>query len=54
MNRTSRCSRVPANLSQSVQRQLNMYALAAGAAGVGALALTQSAEAKIVYTGIVM
>jgi hypothetical protein len=27
-----------------------MYALAAGAAGVGVLALTQPAEAKIVYT----
>jgi hypothetical protein len=30
--------------------QLNMYALAASAAGVGVLALSQPAEAKIVYT----
>ena len=37
-------------LSDSVQQRLNMYALAAGAAGVGALASPQSAEAKIVYT----
>jgi hypothetical protein len=39
-----------ANLSDSVQQQLNKYALAAGAAGVGVLAFGQSAEAKIVYT----
>lgn len=42
--------RKTANLSDSVQRQLNKYALAAGAAGVGVLALGQMAEAKIVYT----
>jgi hypothetical protein len=42
--------RIPANLSESVLRRLNMYARAAGAAGVGILALAQSAEAKIVYT----
>jgi len=35
-------------LSNSLQRRLNMYALAAS--GVGALALTPPAEAKIVYT----
>src|SRR5580692_10290041 len=39
-----------ANLRDCVQRQLNSYALAAGAAGVGMLALAQPAEAKIVYT----
>lgn len=38
------------NLPDSLHRQLNMYARAAGAAGVGALALAQGAEAKIVYT----
>jgi hypothetical protein len=38
------------NLSESVHHQLNMYALGAGAAGVGALALAQPVEAKIVYT----
>jgi len=42
--------RKTANLSDSVQQQLNKYALAAGAAGVGVLVLGQTAEAKIVYT----
>src|SRR5580693_8618279 len=42
--------RKTANLSESVHHQLNMYTLAAGAAGVGALALAQTAEARIVYT----
>jgi hypothetical protein len=37
-------------LSESVHKRLNAYALAASAAGVGMLALVQSAEAKIVYT----
>jgi hypothetical protein len=37
-------------LPRSLHQQLNMYALAAGAAGVGLLASAQSAEAKIVYT----
>jgi hypothetical protein len=45
-----RTSRAPSNLSESVHHQLKTYALAAGAAGVGALALSQAAEAKIVYT----
>jgi hypothetical protein len=45
-----RTSRKPSTLSESVQRHLNAYALAASAAGVGMLALTQSAEARIVYT----
>jgi hypothetical protein len=38
------------SLSDSTTRQLNTYALAASAAGVGVLALTQPAEAKVVYT----
>ena len=42
--------RKTANLSESIHKRLNMYALAAGAAGVGALALAQPAEARIVYT----
>jgi hypothetical protein len=42
--------RKTANLSQSIHQQLNTYALAASAAGVGLLALAQPAEAKIVYT----
>jgi hypothetical protein len=49
MKRSSR-PRKTANLSESVHQQLNMYAIAAGAAGVGVLALAQPAEAKIVYT----
>jgi hypothetical protein len=43
-------SRTTADLSESITRQLNMYVLAASAAGVGMLALVQPAEAKIVYT----
>jgi hypothetical protein len=42
--------RKPANLSDSVQHKLNMYALSATAAGVSWLALAQPSEAKIVYT----
>ncbi len=42
-----RTSRKPSELSQSLQRNLKAYALAASAAGVGMLALP--AEAKIVY-----
>ena len=42
--------RKTSNLSQSIHQQLNMYAIAAGAAGVGLLALAQPAQAKIVYT----
>jgi len=45
-----RTSRKPSRLSESVQRHLNAYALAASAAGVGMLALAQPAEAKVVYT----
>jgi hypothetical protein len=41
--------RTAAELSKSLHQQLNMYALAASAAGVGLLA-TQPAEAKVVYT----
>lgn len=43
-------SRKAARLSQSIHKQLNMYAFAAGAAGVGMLALAVPAEGKIVYT----
>jgi len=39
-----------ANFSQSVHHRLNMYALAASAAGVSLLALAQPAEAKVIYT----
>jgi hypothetical protein len=37
------------NLSEPVHQQLNMYALAAGAAGVSLLALAQPCEARIIY-----
>jgi hypothetical protein len=43
--RKTRC-----RLSNSVQRRLNMYVLAAGAAGIGTLILPHPAEARIVYT----
>src|ERR1700674_5448038 len=49
MQRSSR-SRTTVGLSKSLQEQLNTYALAASVTGVGMLALTQPAEAKIVYT----
>jgi hypothetical protein len=42
--------RKPVVLSESTQRRLGMYALAASAAGVTILALEPPAEAKIVYT----
>jgi hypothetical protein len=37
-------------LSDSVNQRLNMYAVAASAAGVGIMALAQPAQARIVYT----
>jgi hypothetical protein len=49
MKRSSR-PRATAELPKTLHEQLNMYAVAAGAAGVGLLALAQPAEAKIVYT----
>jgi len=42
--------RKTSKLSDSLHHRLNTYALAAGAAGVGMLALVQPAEGKIVYT----
>jgi hypothetical protein len=42
----------PSKLSDSIHQQLNMYALAASAAGVSVLTLAQQAEAKIIYTRI--
>jgi hypothetical protein len=49
MKRTSG-ARKTANLSESIHRQLSMYVLAAGSAGVGVLTLGQLSEAKIIYT----
>jgi hypothetical protein len=45
-----RTSRKPSRLSESLQRILNSYALAASAAGVGILALVQPSNAKVIYT----
>jgi hypothetical protein len=42
--------REASNLPSSLHQQLNMYAIAATAAGVGMLALSPPAEGKIVYT----
>jgi hypothetical protein len=42
--------REPIPLLTALERHLNMYALAASAAGVSMLALTQPAQARIVYT----
>lgn len=50
MKPSSRSPRTPSKLSDSVHYRVNQYALAAGAAGMGALALSQSADAKVVYT----
>jgi hypothetical protein len=50
MNRSSKPSRTSSILSDSVLEHLNRYAVAATAAGVGVLAATPPAEAKIVYT----
>jgi hypothetical protein len=41
--------RQPARLSDSLSHRLNSYALAASAAGVGVLALSLPAQAKVVY-----
>jgi hypothetical protein len=41
--------RTTSKLPDSVKQHLNMYALAAGAAGVSVMALAQPSEAKIVY-----
>jgi hypothetical protein len=42
--------RKPSAFPESLQARLNMYVLAASAAGVGVLALAQPAQASIVYT----
>jgi hypothetical protein len=50
MKRSAPPTRTPASLSESTNHQIKMYALAASAAGVGMLALSPTAEARIVYT----
>ena len=50
MQRHSGPRKPASNLSESIHQQLNMYTLAASAAGVSLLALVPPSEAKIVYT----
>jgi hypothetical protein len=50
MKRLSRRARTVAQLSNSINRHLNLYTLTAAAAGVGIMALAQPVQAKIVYT----
>jgi hypothetical protein len=50
MNPSPRPRKISLDLSQSTHQRLNMYALAAGAAGVSVLALASPADAKIIYT----
>ena len=50
MQHSLRPSRSTFDFSESVHRQLNMYALAASAAGVSLLPLAPTVEGKIVYT----
>jgi hypothetical protein len=50
MKPSSRTARTPSKLSDSLHHHLNMYALAASAAGVSMLVLTQPSEAKVIYT----
>jgi hypothetical protein len=52
MKWSPRPRKTPSGLSESVNQRLTMYALAASAAGVSLLALSQPAAAKIVYTPI--
>ena len=50
MNNSPRSPRTAVDLPRPVHQRLNMYALAASAAGVGMLAVVPPSEAKIVYT----
>jgi hypothetical protein len=50
MKTPTRPPQVRSGLSGPLQHRLNMYALAASAAGVSALALAQPAAARVIYT----
>lgn len=50
MKQPVRSLRKPSKLSEPVLQQLNLYALAAGAAGAGLLALSQPLQAEVVFT----
>jgi hypothetical protein len=47
---STRQSRKTFTISESLDRQLNTYALVASAAGVSVLALARASEARVVYT----
>lgn len=49
-NTSAVANRKPALLNLTLEKNLASYALVAGMTGVGALALAQSAEAKVVFT----
>lgn len=50
MKPSPRPPRTPSRLSTTLRNHLNMYSLAGSAAGVGVLALAQTAEAEVIYT----
>lgn len=50
MTKSSPRTTQPAILSETLQRNLSLYAFAAGAAGVTLLALAPAADAEVVYT----
>ena len=50
MEQSGQLPRAAVNLPKQIGKQVNLYALAAGAAGVGIMALAEPAEAEIVYT----
>jgi hypothetical protein len=52
MKPSAQPSKTPPSHSDSLHQRLSVYALAAGAAGVGVLALAQPVEARIVFTPI--
>lgn len=50
MKPSPRPPRTASRLSTALRNRLNMYSLAGSAAGIGALALVQTAEAEVIYT----
>lgn len=50
MKHSPRPARTPSHLSESTHHQLNLYSLAASAAGVSVLALASPTQARIIFT----
>jgi hypothetical protein len=50
LNRRSSLSSIPVTRRSSFERRLKAYCMAAGAAGVSALAMKSAAEAEVIYT----